>query len=492
MAIPNASNLLQRTERGLANPTYWHDHEPQLAPNAHSPARRAKTAIKSTIPSKMRTALAISALLVAVVLLATPVAVFGDALPNPGPGPAALVASKSGTDDHGAQVDMTRSVDPLGPEVASNNQVVASNATRTVPDASTPTAATTVRAQVARQPEYSPYLACSLPHGWEYFAAHLTAFYGTVFARQPRGAEPVVDKEGGIGLSHLFSDHVRGRINILGSLQGMQANSLFLETLPQILLRQSNWTLTSVVQSHFAVTCGIVAAVHDLTFTAPTPPPTDPSSTASTSADTPSSSAKNSDAPSTESPRGVRGLFQRMLRRSAAASAPPTPTLPPATPNARTHVFSVWSWWHFDLATGFVREYDVAVHRRAHLDWTDLLPASESMVDTVCRAAAPCNATLTAAGTAMLAGEPAAFAGESECRAAVERMEAKQVMCRYIAAQLASDHPVTACLLLGPQSTLCGMAAADAHTWAQRAEGGDGDAQGEASDVPRIPRHVEL
>ncbi|KAJ3359733.1 hypothetical protein GGF32_009078 [Allomyces javanicus] len=443
----------------------------------------------------MRMAMTISVLLVVVVLLVTPVAVFGDALPNPGPGPAALVASKSGTDDHGAQVAIAQAVDPSHPAVAINNQTVLSDATRTARNGSTPTAATTVRAQVANLPEYSPYLACSLPHGWEYFAAHLTAFYGTVFARQPRAAG---EQEGGgattsapterVGLSQLFNDHVRGRINILGSLQGMQTNSLFLETLPQILLLQSNWTLTSVMQSHFAVTCGIIAAVHDLTFTAPTPPATD-SLTASTPADTPSTTDPTP--PSTaSSPRGVRGLFQRMLRRAAAAT-PPTSTPPPPTAPARTHVFSVWSWWHFDLATGLVREYDVAVHRRAHLDWTNLLPARDDMIDTVCRAAAPCNATLAAAGTAVLAGEPAAFAGESECRAAVAGMEAKPVMCRYVAAQLASDHPVTACLLLGPQSTMCGTAAADTHTWAQRAEGGD-DAKSDVSDVPRIPRHIEL
>ncbi|KAJ3375163.1 hypothetical protein GGF31_005885 [Allomyces arbusculus] len=448
----------------------------------------------------MRTALTFSALLIAVVLLVTPVAVFGDALPSPGPGPAALVASKStGTDDHDAQVAIAQVVDPLQPGVASNNLPVVSDATRGAPDASTTTAATIVRTQVARQPEYSPHLACSLPHGWEYFAAHLTAFYRTVFARESRAGVQVAGQEGAganaipterVGLSHLFSDHVRGRINILGSLQGMQANSLFLETLPQILLQQSNWTLTSVVQSHFAVTCGIVAAVHDLTFTAPTPPPTDPLTT-STLADTPPST-NDSTPPSTASPRGVRSLFQRMLRRAAAASAPPTPTSPPPTPTARTHMFSVWSWWHFDLATGLVREYDVAVHRRAHLDWSDLLPARDAMVGSVCRAAAPCNATLAAAGTEVLAGEPAAFAEEQECRAAVAGMEAKQVMCRHVAAQLVSDHPVTACLLLGPQSTMCGAAAADAHTWAQRADAGDGDAESETSDVPRIPSHVEL
>ncbi|KNE56433.1 hypothetical protein AMAG_17921 [Allomyces macrogynus ATCC 38327] len=115
------------------------------------------------------------------------------------------------------------------------------------------------------------------------------------------------------------------------------------------------------------------------------------------------------------------------------------------------------------------------------------------MAETVCRSAAPCNATLAAAGTAVLAGEPAAFAGETESHAAVAGMEAQQVLCRYVAAHLVSDHPVTSCLLMGPQSTMCGTAATDTHTWAQRtAEGGDADAQSDMPDVPRIPRHVEL
>ncbi|KAI9189703.1 hypothetical protein H9P43_001136 [Blastocladiella emersonii ATCC 22665] len=371
------------------------------------------------------------------------------------------------------------------------------------PPVNTTTATATTAAETKGPvlPTYTPQDTCAVPPGWDFFATRVTVLLGDVIAR---AAGMASERAAFVPLDDLLAKDVHGRIHSLGSMEGVEAAKLYLNTLPTALLASSQLSVASLHQTHYAVTCGIVSMVHQITLTPRPSPPGTPTAAAAQ----PSSS--------TTGGRGVRAMFRRLLHPSPSPASPHAPS-----PQHVSTTVHLWTWWRFNR-DGQIREFDISMVGPADdaegslaglVPWLprdDDEPGSavrERLVAQICaRFAADGECAKRAAMMAVAAAEDpermvrgggageaaeVVFASEDECRAGLAGMSMGQLTCRALHDPVVAFAPAAACAELGRPPTVAPSPGTvcrgrRARTWSQSAAG-DGA-------VPPIPKteHHEL
>jgi hypothetical protein len=136
-------------------------------------------------------------------------------------------------------------------------------------------------------------------------------------------------------------------------------NILYLEGLPSHLLGDNQWKVTRFEQTHYSVTCSVLAMVHKVTLKS-----------------NPKVEAEGEYAMGLQH---MGDIFKHFI----------VPRERKSVQEPKELDISIWSWWNIDLSSGKIKSYDLHIHRPRFIDWNDVMPPKIAIIQSICKAFGP-------------------------------------------------------------------------------------------------------